>query len=156
LVVSRCKAAGWLLGWTALAAASASAVGAQPKDASTAAAWFTVSGDAFKPHLETVQVDLAAIQLDGDAKTLNLRVNRANERRNFEGEPYRSYLAVVKVDCRAQRAQYLEIDYFRTALWEGPVDVRRDYRSNPPAMEFKGMEPNPTGRIIRAACRASS
>ncbi|MDM0043388.1 hypothetical protein QTH91_02740 [Variovorax dokdonensis] len=137
-------------------AASVAPVGAQTKEAPPAPAWFTVAGDAFKPQAETVQVDLSAIQLDGDSKTLNLRVNRANERQNWEGEPYRSYLAQVRVDCRANRAHYLQVDFYRRPLWEGEVQTRRDYRAKPPPMEFKGMEPNPTERIIRAACRAAA
>ena len=38
-------------------------------------------------------------------------------------------------------------------LWAGEPHNVTDYASNPRPVLFRDMEPNPTDRIVRAACR---
>jgi len=115
--------------------------------------WFTVRGDPFSPGADTVQVDPVAMKSDGGSTTMRLRVNRARLRNNWEGQPYRSYDARVAFDCRAMKADYLYVAYYMQPLWQGEPYLRTDYSDNRRRMLFKDMEPNPTARIIRAACR---
>ena len=117
------------------------------------AAWFTVAGDPYTPEADTVQVDPLALQAEGNTRIMSLRVNRSRQRNNWEGRPYRSYAASVVVDCRAMQADYLEVTYYMQPLWQGEPYLRTDYTANQRRMLFKDMEPNPTARIIRAACR---
>ena len=115
--------------------------------------WFTVSGDTGQPGVDTVQVDPSALKLDGDVRTMPVRVSRAQERRNWDEVPYRSYEAQVVIDCRSRKAHYLESTFYLEPLWRGNPHMVTDYRQKPQPMLFRGMTPNPTDRIIRAACR---
>ena len=141
-----------LCAWGTGAAAQAPAQPAQPA-AAPGPTWFTVAGSPGQEKVESVLVDLSDVPSDAQGGVMALRVNRSQERRSWDGVPYRSYEALVSFDCRAGRARYLEIAFYRAPLWQGDVTQRRDYRANPPAMEFRGMNPNPTERIVRAACR---
>jgi hypothetical protein len=116
-------------------------------------AWFTVAGDARQPQAETLQVDPVAIKVEGDFKTMKVRVSRALERHNWSEVPYRSYEARVLFDCRSRRAFYLDATYFQEPMWQGKPHHVEDYMRDPKPVLFKGMEPNPTERVIRAACR---
>jgi len=115
--------------------------------------WFTVSGDPSLPGAETVQVDPEALRSEGDARTMRVRVSRSQERRNWDDVPYRSYESRVVINCRSRRAHYLDAVFYSKPQWEGAVHHVADYQKNPQPMLFKGMTPNPTERIIRAACR---
>jgi len=125
--------------------------------AHAATEWFTVTGDPRLPAVDTVQVDPVAVAPAQAAfKTMSVRVNRAQDRRNWDGVPYRSYEARVLFDCRARKAQYMEAAYYLQPLWQGAVHERSDYSLDPKPMLFRDMTPNPTERLIRAACRATA
>ena len=140
----------WVLG---LACAVGTAEAQPPsQSAPPPRAWFTVSGDPGRDDADTVQVDPVALQSDADSRTMMLRVSRARARQSWEGVPYRSYEAQVRFLCQARRAEYLEIAYYTAPRWQGAVHRRVDYRANPQPMLFKDAQPNPTQRIVRAAC----
>ncbi|MDM0114104.1 hypothetical protein QTI66_18260 [Variovorax sp. J22R133] len=120
------------------------------------AEWLTVTGDPRVATVNTVQVDPVALQVNGDFKTMTLRVNRSQERRNWEGVPYRSYHARVRFDCRVMRAHYVDAIFYMQPLWRGDPHQATDYSSNPKPMLFLDVEPNPTGRIVRAACHSAA
>lgn len=112
--------------------------------------WFTVVGDPQADQVDTVQVDPWTHAGDG---SLQIRINRAQPRISWDGVPYRSYTAQVAFDCPAGRAQYLSIRYHLEPLWRGEPHRSVDYRSGPQRlMEFREMQPNPTARIVAAAC----
>ncbi|SFM87888.1 hypothetical protein SAMN05444747_110110 [Variovorax sp. OV329] len=115
--------------------------------------WFTVSGDPTLANGDTVQVDPVATRTEGDMRTMRVRVSRSQERRNWDDVPYRSYEARVAINCRSRRAHYLDAVFYLQPQWEGPAHLSANYQKNPQPMLFKGMNPNPTERIIRAACR---
>ncbi len=119
-------------------------------------AWFTITGDARQPQAETLQVDPVALKTEGDFKTMKVRVNRAQQRRNWDEVPYRSYEARVLFNCRTLRAFYLEASFFEQPMWQGNPHQVADYMHDPKPVLFKGMEPNPTERVIRAACRPAA
>lgn len=116
--------------------------------------WFTVVGNPSDAVVDTVQVDPLAARSDGEVRLMSVRVSRAGPRKNWEGLPYRSYRAEVAFDCRARRAEYRRVSFHAQPLWRGPVLKEVDYQATPRPMTFLGMSPNPTTRIVRAACRA--
>ena len=129
---------------------AASAAWAAPEER----AWFTVTGDALQPQADTVQVDPVALKAEGDFKTMRVRVSRGAERRNWDEVPYRSYQARVLFNCRTRRAHYLDASFYQEPLWRGNPHHSADYMRDPKPMLFVGMEPNPTQRIVRAACQS--
>jgi hypothetical protein len=119
------------------------------------AAWFTVAGHPDDPAADTVQVDPVAIMVAGERRTMNVRVSRSQDRANWEGVPYRSYEARVAFDCRARKAEYRFARFYMAPLWQGEAHKTTDYSNDPRPMRFVDMEPNPSDRIIRAACHAT-
>ena len=115
--------------------------------------WFTVTGNPTDASVDTVQVDPVAIKVEGRFKTMNVRVSRARQRFNWENVPYRSYESKVVFDCRARRAGYAFATFYPQPLWQGAPNKSTDYSGSPPPMLFRDVEPNPTRRIIRAACQ---
>jgi len=118
--------------------------------------WLTISGDPQRPELDTIQVNPVAVERSASARTLAIRVNRSQLRRNWEGVPYRSYTAQVRIRCDERRGEYLNIRLYLQPLWAGATqevryDASGDEERRPP-MLFRDAEPNPTERIIRAAC----
>jgi hypothetical protein len=118
--------------------------------------WFTVAGNPLDGTAETVQVDPVALRTDGALKTLSLRVSRAGLRRNWEGVPYRSYESEVAFDCRTGRADYRRVSFYAEPLWQGTPHETTDYTNDPKPMLFRDMTPNPTRRIVRAACGSNA
>ncbi len=113
--------------------------------------WFTVIGDPADARLDTVQVD--PVDRDGDAKTMRVRVSRAAPRTSWDGLPYRSYTANVAFECERKQARYLVITYYTQPGWHGEPGQPVDYSvGTPRMMEFRDVMPNPTQRIIHAAC----
>jgi hypothetical protein len=137
----------WLIGMLASAMTSVAAQAAAPS------AWFTVAGNPRNPAVNTVEVDPVALRDDGEVKTMNLRVSRATVRNNWEGVPYRSYHSQVAFNCRQRKAQYRIATFYMQPLWQGDPHQTTDYSATPRPMLFRDMEPNPTERILRAACR---
>lgn len=123
-------------------------------EAQSAANWFTVTGHPERPDVDTVQVDPVAVARDADGKTMNIRVSRAALRHNWDGVPYRSYDARVVFRCTERRAEYSVITYYMAPLWRGDPHQTVDYSDKPRPMLFRDAQPNPTQRIVRAACGA--
>ena len=117
--------------------------------------WFVVIGDTADANADTVMVDPVPVAVSEAGRTMNIRVNRAADRRNWEGVPYRSYDARVQFDCNTRRAHYVSGAFYREPLWKGSPHQVSDYTRGPVRqMLFLDMEPNPTARIVRAACGA--
>lgn len=114
--------------------------------------WFTVAGNPADPDIDTVQVDPVAVHREESTRVMSVRVSRAALRRNWEGVSYRSYESEVLFDCRTRRAHYRQVSFYGDPLWRGDAHTRTDYRGDPKPMLFKDMAPNPTLRIVRAAC----
>jgi hypothetical protein len=138
----------WLVLWLGLTCAQLRAQQQSP--------WFTITGDPRDASVDTVEVDPVAVSAAGDRKTMNVRVNRARERLNWEGVPYRSYESQVVFSCRAKKAEYLVATFYMAPLWQGMPHKTTDYADNPRPMLFLDVVPNPTERIVRAACGTRS
>ncbi|MBP6405684.1 MAG: hypothetical protein LCH79_18540 [Proteobacteria bacterium] len=115
--------------------------------------WFTVLGDRADPSLNTIEVDPAPLDIHGAERTLGVRVSRSAPRTSWDGVPYRSYYATVLFNCTDGKAHYLSLTFYNQPLWKGPPHQTSTYsRDNPRPMLFLDVEPNPTQRIIKAAC----
>ena len=115
--------------------------------------WFTVVGDLKEADTNTVQVDPQPVRVEGAIRFMDIRVNRATPRQNWDGVPYRSFRALVEFDCVSMDARYREITYFMHPFWTGEPARRIEYsRADPRPMRFRDMQPNPMERIVKAAC----
>ncbi|MDM0008943.1 hypothetical protein QTI51_29505 [Variovorax sp. J22G73] len=118
--------------------------------------WFTVVGDPLDKGADTVQVDPDKVVLAESSKEMNLRVNRSGPRFNWDGIAYRSYESRVVFDCQSRRASYVAARFYIEPLWQGEPHHIADYADAPKPVAFRDMKPNPTARIVRAACRPRS
>lgn len=118
------------------------------------AEWFTVTGDPDLATNNVVQVDPAPVTVEGPLRTMKLRVNRSAARTSWDGVRYQSYNATVLIDCGMKTARYQSVEFYQQPLWTGDVARANQYArsAEPRWMEFRQMLPNPTQRIIRAAC----
>jgi hypothetical protein len=117
--------------------------------------WFTVTGHPEVTDKDTVQVD--PISVSAHHKSLNIRVSRDAMRTSWDGVPYRSYTATVLIDCNLKSGRYLSLHFYMQPVWMGESHksvVYPDAVIRP--MRFLDMAPNPTERIIRAACPPAS
>lgn len=128
--------------------------------ASAAVDWLTVEGDSIEPFnvlQNVVQVDPESIRDTNGLRTMQIRVSRPDNRVSWDDVPYRSFTAQVEFDCEKKTARYRSLIYFMEPAWRGSshetsVYAQEKYRP----MAFRGMEPNPTQRIVRAACESKS
>ncbi|MES2414501.1 MAG: surface-adhesin E family protein [Pseudomonadota bacterium] len=119
------------------------------------AAWFTVIGDEMNANVDTIQVELESLTT-GDIRTLRVRVNRQGTRTSWDNVRYRSYESLVVFDCVQRKARYISIDFHMLPQWKGEAYKKSDYNTGPQRqMLFLDVIPNPSARIIRAACITS-
>jgi hypothetical protein len=117
------------------------------------AEWLTIVGDPDNPRENTVQVDPVPLSVSGENRTLRVRLSRSSQRVNPDGVPYRSFESTVLFDCATNTARYLETRFYDRPGWSGEVSKVLAYPDHPPrAMLFRDLEPNPSQRIIHAAC----
>lgn len=119
--------------------------------------WLTVLGDRGDPAVNTIEVDPAPISVSESLRTMRVRVSRSLDRISWDGVPYRSYVAEVVFDCANRTARYSSLRFYRQPLWAGESHNTSVYtKANPRAMLFVDVDPNPTARIIRAACQTGN
>ena len=115
--------------------------------------WLTVMGSASDPAANTIQVDPAPVEVKDEFRIMRVRVSRSSQRSSWDGIPYRSYESTVLFDCTQQNARYLSLRFFMQPGWAGESHKTSTYPPETPRwMEFRDVQPNPTARIIRAAC----
>lgn len=115
--------------------------------------WFTVIGDHLDPAAETVQVNPVPLSVTYSLRVMQVRASRATARTSWDNVPFRSYEATVEFDCTAGTARFQSLRYFMQPTWAGPSHKSMQYSpDNPRWMRFRDMAPNPTERIINAAC----
>lgn len=125
--------------------------------AQAGADWFSVMGDAADESVNTIEVDPTPVSITGETRIMRVRVSRSQDRVNWDGVSYRSYVSEVLFDCPNNMARYLSIDYYRLPVWNGEPYLRRVYsQTELRLMQFRDVEPNPDWRIIRAACTTST
>lgn len=120
---------------------------------SAESAWLTIVGSVEDSKQDVVQVDPASISGSAGTPTLNIRVNRATLRTTWDSIPYRSFTSVVSIDCAEQTGRYTEVTYYMMPLWQGkPHNSSMFAPTEWRPMRFRDIEPNPTARIVKAAC----
>ena len=117
--------------------------------------WLTVSAaDSSSADTDIVEVDVDSVAGKSGLRNMDIRVNRAKLRTSWDGVPYRSYTATVRIDCVAKTGRYLSLDFYRLPLCKGTSHKTANYElNNVRAMQFLDMQPNPTQRIVKAACQ---
>lgn len=116
--------------------------------------WFTVMGDAQEAAVNTIEVDPVPLSVKGEVRTMRIRVSRSTPRTSWDGVPYRSYISTVQFDCANKVARYASLDFYLEPLWKGQSHKTSTYPEHVMRrMEFRDVAPNPTQRLIRAACR---
>lgn len=120
--------------------------------------WLTVSaGDAGSADSDIVEVDADSGATKSGIRTMDIRVSRSKVRSSWDGVQYRSYNAAVAIDCAAKTGRYVSLDFYRLPLWKGTSHRTSTYTSAElRPMQFLDVFPNPTERIIRAACPTPS
>ena len=115
--------------------------------------WLTIVGSADEAKNDVVQVDPASRSGNAGFPTLSVRVSRATLRSSWDDVPYRSYVSTVVIDCDEKTGRYTEINFYMMPLWQGKPHKSTTFApSETRAMRFRDIEPNPTARIVRAAC----
>ena len=117
--------------------------------------WLTVSAaDSSNIDTDIVEVDADSVAGKSGLRSMDIRVSRAKLRTSWDGVPYRSYTATVLIDCIAKTGRYVSLDFYRLPLWKGTSHQTATYELNyVRAMQFLDMQPNPTQRIVKAACQ---
>jgi hypothetical protein len=119
--------------------------------------WLAMTGDPTDASVDTVQVDPVTFNRAGALRTVGVRVNRTAERKSWDGAVYRSYNSEVLIDCSARTGRYLSIEFFAQPLWQGDPHGKTQYSKREiRPMLFRDMDPNPTQRLIRAACQTEN
>ena len=117
------------------------------------AEWFTVSGIAGQGDSNYVQVDPAAIEVDGDIRQVLVRVSRASEFVSADGVVHRSFDARVRIDCATRSARYLRATFYAQPHFMPPALVEKTFAEGDlRPMAFQGIAGRPAQRVIRAAC----
>ncbi|MBP7565314.1 MAG: hypothetical protein KA795_04840 [Burkholderiaceae bacterium] len=118
--------------------------------------WFTVVGHPDQADVDTIQVDVASIQGNENERTAMIRVSRASLRISpWADVKFRSFEALVHFDCPSRMARYRAVTYWSQPIWQG--EPLRSVTFGPQSdslMRFRGVEPNPAERIVRAACES--
>ena len=120
--------------------------------AHAATTWLTVIGDPTQPAVDTVEVDASSAVTFGKARLVGIRVNRAKDRMALDKQPFRSYESLVVIDCDKRTARHNSQTLFPEPLWKGVPRAHTYDEKDIREMAFRGVEPNPKERIIKAAC----
>jgi hypothetical protein len=119
--------------------------------------WFNVMGDPQDTTVNTIEVDPIPVAVNGDLKTMKIRVSRSVQRTSWDGVPYRSYTSTVVFDCANKSARYVSLDFYMEPAWKGASHKTSTYTGDVKRpMEFRDVTPNPTQRLVRAACRTTA
>lgn len=120
-----------------------------------ASTWLTLRGEPDDAANDIVEVNPESIDGKAEMRTMQVRVSRAQQRTSRDGVVFRSYFSVVEFDCTKGTARFLSADFYRLPMWQGTVHQSLIYgRDQVRPMVFREMTPNPTERIIRAACKS--
>ena len=122
---------------------------AQPKPAEV---WLTITGDSRAAAADTVQFSPESVVVFADLRTMRIRVSRAHDRKGYDDRPYRAYVSTVHIDCMRLTARFRQLQLFAGPLWTGASRVIAYRDADMPPMAFNEIEPNPSARIVQAAC----
>ncbi|WP_422088561.1 surface-adhesin E family protein [Variovorax sp.] len=117
------------------------------------AEWLTLTGTPGDAASSYVQVDPAAIEVDGSHRIVALRMNMQTDRLNRDGVRFRSFQARAMVDCDARSARYVSASYFAQPNFVGdPVLVKQFEEGDVRPVTLPGAPPELAARTVNAAC----
>jgi hypothetical protein len=114
--------------------------------------WLTIAGDPLRPDADTIQFDPSTVMRSDSNRTMTVRVSRSEQRISGDGIAFRSFVGKVEFDCRHLTARFADSQFFDAPLWRSPGRMVVYPPSDTRPMAFRGFEPNPSERIIHAAC----
>lgn len=132
-----------------LCLAALAAAGASATERTT---WLTVVGDVADASSDTVQIEPESVVVFSSLRTIRIRVSRGHERTGYDDRPYRSYIASVQIDCSNLSASFRQIQLFQGPHWSRDSRVLNYREADMPPMVFRDIQPNPSARIVQAAC----
>lgn len=115
-----------------------------------AADWFTVLGNSADPAVDSVELDLSDVAKRGEITKMEMRVNLAQRRGSANGDSYQSYQSTIAIDCAAEAITHVDQMRFEQRDLSGHGTFERFVESRP--MAFRGLDPSPKARILKAAC----
>lgn len=120
--------------------------------AADTSSWLTVVGDPGKPQADIVEVDVSSAVAFESLRKVRLRVNRAETRRDIDGEPYQSYYSTALVDCTDLKAWHRSLSLFDKPLWSGKMRTVDYAETEGHELTFGDMQADPKDRLTKAAC----
>jgi hypothetical protein len=117
--------------------------------------WLTVVGNAADPDINTILIDPTPVDVKGHLRWMTLRLNRAKQRTSTDGIVFRSFVSVIEFDCDKRTARFTKTQFYNGPLWTSPGRAMDYPASMVRPMVFREIEPNPSERVIKAACTST-
>jgi hypothetical protein len=115
------------------------------------AEWLRV--DAAERHAR-IAIDLHSLQTTAAGPEVRMRISRDQPLRHAQGFLYRSYVAVVRFDCRRAELIPVAVTYFERAMGAGPAGASETDLSSAGIAPSVLAEVAPATRqvLLKAAC----
>ena len=114
--------------------------------------WLSIAGDSTQADADSIEIDAVPVLVKDNIRLMSVRVSRSKTRTSGDGIEFRSFQGLVEFDCQRKSARYTQAQFFREPLWRVPVRTVTYAHDDVRPMAFRGFEPNPHDRIVRAAC----
>jgi hypothetical protein len=141
----------WRAWWLALSLGAAPALAAD--------SWFTFIGDPVDPRADTLQIEAASVAPIAAGRSVAVRANLAQESRDIpapDGLPYRSFTALLHIDCAQGAARVRRAAFFSGPLWTG-AERPAEYEEDMPALALRPQaRPDTVARLVLAGCGFAS
>ena len=131
---------------------SATAIGTTTLADDDKVSWLTILGSPGDPDVDTILIDPTPSAVKGHMRWMNLRLNRAKTRTSTDGIVFRSFVSVIEFDCDKRSARFTKTQFYNDPLWASPGRAMDYPAAMVRPMAFREIEPNPSERVIRAAC----
>ena len=117
-----------------------------------AANWFELEALGAGSGLD-IEVDTDSLHQAGTRRTITVRMSYPEPRLHASGNPFRSVVVTVDVDCEGQLAGYRDATFHAEAKGQGPVTGREPGRLAPGTDAAGVLLPAKSAEsLIRAAC----
>ena len=117
--------------------------------------WLTITGSTADPDVNTIQIDPTPVDTRGQLRWMTLRLNRPKQRTSTDGIVFRSFVSVIEFDCEKRTARFTKTQFYNGPLWTSPGRTMDYPASMVRPMVFREIEPNPSERVIKAACAST-
>jgi hypothetical protein len=117
-----------------------------------AAEWFTLFGSAGVGSEDYVQADPTTIEIDGDIRRLDIRVNRSVQRTSTDGVKFRSLVGQAEVDCAHRSARYVAATFFSDPNFQGTPIASLRFDKSQARPVFSAIPGALDERLVKAAC----